>query len=129
MARVVRCFGGVAHGRTMQVLQPRFCVPIPPPTLRFHYGGVAFEPLRHHSYYVDTFHERASRPTRHRELRVAIIEGADLLPNEHRELEQLMWETRWHVDPGHFFHDFEQWWSEVLYRHTGRLEWENARVD
>lgn len=86
------------------------------------------QPIQQVSYHIEPWHMEGVNPKRFKVLYIGVIEGCNLLPHEERDLQYDMEELPWSFPPVSFLHEFEEWWSQTLYKHTGRLTWRNEPV-
>ena len=72
------------------------------------------------SYRIETYHQTLG--SFHRQIEIAILEGADLFPHEEHELQRafdgIPWAIRW---PASILYEFDEWWRQAVYKHTGEL--------
>jgi len=135
----VKCYGGPAHGRTMNLTDdapPRFEVITKPRVDRRQIFSCCPDitkmpigpRINTNTYYLQRYEQQGmteERSTVYRHLRVALLDGADLLPRETHELEDAMENLPWiwSLAPS-ILHQFEAWWEKALHDQG----WEKARV-
>jgi hypothetical protein len=134
----VKCYGGPAHGRTMNLddaayrfemfVEPRIdrrqLVTSCPPDLLM----LPLPRIVTNTYYLQTYAQEGITECRSvvfRHLRVAIVDGADLLAREKHELEHEMDHVPWlwKLAPS-ILHQFEAWWEKALHDQG----WERAII-
>lgn len=132
----VRLYGGPAHGKLVTVDQiPWRIETVAPERGRPDYlrriseeDLINWQPRERVSYHIQWWHIQARNPKRHKHLPIGVVEGCELLPRERYDLQRDMDDLPWSFPSVSFLHEFEEWWSQTLYRHTGRLTWRNEPV-
>lgn len=128
----VKCYGGPAHGREVNLdaltarQSRRFEMTVVPLTDRPRYTPwppdlrIPPQPrITTNTYYLQTYSQMGytlSGAEVHRQLQIALLEGADLLMREAHELQDEMahlpW--TWSKDPN-ILYQFEEWWEKALH--------------
>lgn len=136
----VKCYGGPAHGREVNLddltarQSRRFEMSVEPIVdRRTRYFPSTFDltippqpRITTNTYYLQTYEQAGytlSRAVVYRQLQIALLEGADLLMREVRDLEYAMDDQpwTWRQNPS-ILHQFEEWWEKALHdRHWERV--------
>ena len=137
----VKCYGGPAHGRTVNLddmSSPRFEMFVEPRVNHINFyqrhpphlsdALLMLPRIETNTYYVQTYAQEGITECRSkvfRHLRVAIVDGADLLVREMHELEREMDHVPWlwELAPS-ILHQFEAWWEKTLHDQG----WEKVRL-
>jgi len=123
----IKLYGGVLHGKEVYADPHASRIETNVPRrARIEYlqpwsrGPVHMDLPRRQSYTIETFHE--ARGLMYRRLSIGVIDGEKNLTEEERwdiskDLSRVPWSP---VQPPSILDEFESWWNQTLYRHTGK---------
>ena len=130
---IVKLYGGHRHGTVIaHIGSSPICMPmyqdVVPQAINEGSRFVMPE-YDYETYRITKFGDGRSCPYRQRTLSIAVVDGYSLTRQERRELKLNLSAIPWEFPYASILGDFEQWWSQTLYRVTGLLEWEGRTVE
>lgn len=79
------------------------------------------QPFRECSYSIRQYTEERRCPRRHRSIYVGVFENSPLSRWEEEQIRWKLTTAKWEFPEVSFLYEFEEWWEQCRYRHTGRF--------
>ena len=79
-------------------------------------------------YYPQRWREAKAYPLHYKEVEIGVFENQPLVDEQKQEIQRLIDQQPFKFPKVSFLYEFDEWFAQAVYRHTGELTWKGERV-